>query len=276
MLHEALKHWKELGFTVKPKLIDVFDKGLNHYCGLLESGGDKFVIKVFTHSFERAIEAEYLGSEAHVSPTILSAANNIAVYQYIPNRRFKDSDLAHLCASLKATHSIKPIAHQGLNHQALDLLSVCDSYLVGSPSRLQQYHLQLLALLKEFTNDTTPLVFCHNDLVQENCLFDEQQAWFIDWEFAQVNNPWFDLASIMLYFNLDNTQADVLLQSYFDNKHFHSSSRLCVLAKLCVLWCDLLWQVHTKGLKYIERNEERFKALEKMAKTLNVELRVKH
>jgi len=43
-----------------------------------------------------------------------------------------------------------------------------------------------------------------------------------------------------------------------------------------VLWCDLLWQVHTKGLKYIERNEERFKALEKMAKTLDVELGVKH
>lgn len=267
MLEQALRDWKSLGFEVEPRLIKVFDAGLSHYCGLLESAGQNFVIKAFTHSFERTISLEHLANNAGISPAILSTSNNIAVYQFIPNREFQISDLPHLCTSLKLTHGIKHT-----NTKAINLLEVCQSYLEYTPNELRQVHLQLRPLINEFSNDPAPLVFCHNDLVKENCLFDQQQAWLIDWEFAQLNNPWFDLASVILYFELDKHQANSFLSDYFSNQEFNVESRICLIAMLCVLWCDLLWQVKNSGLDYINNNKERFETLKNLSKKLGIEL----
>jgi len=162
MLIDALKNWAELGLAEQPILLKEFSDGLNHQCGLIESGEQKFVAKFFQHSFNKCLRAEYFASEAGVAPQIFSAANNLSIYQYI------------LGLSL-------------------------DHYLEDAPDSMISWHTLLTPLINEFCQDPTPLVFCHNDLVKENCLFDAQQAWLIDWEFAQLNNPWFDLGSIVLW-----------------------------------------------------------------------------
>ena len=41
------------------------------------------------------------------------------------------------------------------------------------------------------------LVLCHNDLVRNNLLFKYNKVTIIDWEYAGMNNPYFDLASFI-------------------------------------------------------------------------------
>ena len=267
MLIDALKNWAELGLPEQPILLKEFSSGLNHHCGLIESGKQKYVAKLFKHSFNKSLRAEYFARVAGVAPQIFSAADNLSIYQYINDSGFSDERLIELCRAIKKTHNISQEDTEPFN-----LSLSLEHYLESAPDSMISWHALLTPLINEFSQDPTPIVFCHNDLVKENCLFDTRKAWLIDWEFAQLNSPWFDLGSIVLYFKLSPSQTNNLLAHYFGHEQFEASSRITQLAQLCVLWCDLLWQISKHGHGYIARMQERFDDLAERAKQLGVEL----
>jgi len=59
------------------------------------------------------------------------------------------------------------------------------------------------------------IVLCHNDLNPKNCIFSEEGLKFIDWEFAGLNDLYFDLASVSVEFNLGTIDEAYFLASYF-------------------------------------------------------------
>ncbi len=267
MLIDALENWAEFGLAEKPTLLKEFNGGLNHRCGLIKVGNQQYVTKLFQHSFNQSIRAEHLACEAGIAPRIFSATNNVMVSEYISDSGYSNERLVELCQAIKRTHKI---SHEG--SELFNLKQVLNRYIKNAPDSLLTWHTLLTPLIAEFSQDPTPPVFSHNDLVKENCLFDRQQAWLIDWEFAQLNNPWFDLGSIMLYFELNSSQANQLFEHYFGHTEFDALSRISQLAQLCVLWCDLLWQISKHGHGYIAEARERFDDLAKRAKRLDVEL----
>lgn len=78
---------------------------------------------------------------------------------------------------------------------------------------------------KKITNEVrkifikAPLVLCHNDLVKGNLLFKFNDVVFIDWEYASMNNLYFDLASFISENNLSEEQEEFFLQKYFGCKY---------------------------------------------------------
>ncbi|MFA6667635.1 MAG: choline/ethanolamine kinase family protein, partial [Bacilli bacterium] len=65
----------------------------------------------------------------------------------------------------------------------------------------------------------TPMTLCHNDLVKDNLLFKFSNVILIDWEYAGMNNPYFDLASFVSENNLNEKQEEYFLQKYFGYKY---------------------------------------------------------
>jgi len=65
----------------------------------------------------------------------------------------------------------------------------------------------------------TPMTICHNDLVKDNLLFKFNGLVLIDWEYAAMNNPLFDLASFVSENNLSEEQEDFFLKKYFGYKY---------------------------------------------------------
>jgi thiamine kinase-like enzyme len=55
---------------------------------------------------------------------------------------------------------------------------------------------------------------CHNDLNPKNCLSDELHFWVIDWEYAGMGDPLFDLAIVAESHNLTDPQREVLVTHY--------------------------------------------------------------
>ena len=76
-----------------------------------------------------------------------------------------------------------------------------------------------------------PLVPSHCDLIPANCLDDGSRTLLIDWEYAGMNDPAWDLAYMALEGELDGEQRDVLLQSYAGG--WVSPGRLQVFMLLC-------------------------------------------
>ena len=59
---------------------------------------------------------------------------------------------------------------------------------------------------------------CHNDLLPANVLFgddgDGERAWLLDWEYAGMNDPWFDLGNLAANAALDDDGERRLVELY--------------------------------------------------------------
>ena len=60
------------------------------------------------------------------------------------------------------------------------------------------------------------IIFSHNDLNRENILFN-RKYFFIDWEYASLNSPYFDLASIISSYDLNDEEIGYLFDGYDKN-----------------------------------------------------------
>jgi len=58
-------------------------------------------------------------------------------------------------------------------------------------------------------------VLCHNDLNPKNCIFSSNALTLIDWEFASMNDRYFDLASVSVEFELEPIDEAFMLALYF-------------------------------------------------------------
>jgi len=61
-------------------------------------------------------------------------------------------------------------------------------------------------------------VLCHNDLNPNNIFFSEDVK-FIDWEYAGVNDRYFDVACVCVEFNLSDVRQEVFLGAYFESNY---------------------------------------------------------
>ena len=68
-----------------------------------------------------------------------------------------------------------------------------------------------LALLQDRDSDPVP---SHNDLVLENLLLAADRVWLIDWEFAAMASPYWDLATLCNAADLDYAGSLRLLHAY--------------------------------------------------------------
>ncbi len=92
--------------------------------------------------------------------------------------------------------------------------------------KLDKKELNLKALFKTKTKEfkdafriinkyPKELVLCHNDLNAKNFIFSNKSLKLIDWEFASINDLYFDLASISVEFNLGVIDEAYMLANYF-------------------------------------------------------------
>jgi thiamine kinase-like enzyme len=66
------------------------------------------------------------------------------------------------------------------------------------------------------TRQASTSVLCHNDLLNGNFLRDEHgNIRILDWEYAGMGAPFFDLANFSAHHELNDEQIDHLLQNYF-------------------------------------------------------------
>jgi thiamine kinase-like enzyme len=86
-----------------------------------------------------------------------------------------------------------------------------------------------------------PIAFCHNDLLNENFLFDGQLR-ILDWEYAGMGDPFFDLANFSINHALSTSDDEILLTHYFGALEPHSVGAL-QLMKLVSELREAMWGV---------------------------------
>lgn len=240
-IEDALEHWQHWSFTKRPKVVKQFKQGLNHSCYLIQAGMQLAVVKMFAQHGDNGMTAQAWAAEHDLAPALiyLDSAADYCVMQYVEPAVDSKITPSLLAAGLQRLHAQSPP-----ESTSFDLQAYCDQYynkLSGAEPALARLRTKLRPILERFDADGTPLVFCHNDLVQANCLRHAQGLQFIDWEFAQLNNPWFDIASVVFYFKLDKAAQLELISHYWKDRGLHKLP-IVLNAGLCaVIWLDILW-----------------------------------
>ncbi len=83
-----------------------------------------------------------------------------------------------------------------------------------------------------------PLAPCHCDPLCENFLDTGSRMWIVDWEYAGMNDPMWDLGDLSVEGSFLQSQDDEMLRAYFNGEATPADRGRMVIYKAM---CDLLW-----------------------------------
>ncbi len=191
------------------------------------------------HSTE--IEAAMLASELGIGPELVHAERNgVMLTRWsgalpLSSERIRSEPQA-ICrvgATLRRLHRSARLLSRRFEVFAM-IDSYRQSYLSSARGR-DPWSPRLRSVVEtareKLLKSPAPLVPSHCDLVPANCLDDGSRTSLVDWEYAGMNDPAWDLAYFALESALDSAQQDVLLRSY--DEHAVSPERVQVFRLLC-------------------------------------------
>ncbi|MGK2924656.1 MAG: phosphotransferase [Lysobacterales bacterium] len=216
---------------------------------LVEQGGERFVLRldkpgVSILGLDRANERRVCAAiaSAGLGPAYLhfDAAAGVYLRPWLEGRSLRPDDLRdrgvlqRLAAVLRRLHGLAPVG------ATFDPLAAACRYAeqLGTPgaATLAARAAELSAGLQD---DAPALALCHNDLVCENVLLTAGQGLvLIDWEYAAIGDPWFDLAVVVRHHELGEELAGYFLAAYLQRPPVARESQR--LSRQCVFYGCLL------------------------------------
>jgi thiamine kinase len=120
----------------------------------------------------------------------------------------------------------------------------------AEPLELQPLARSHLAALAELTPHGA--VLCHSDLHPQNIIEGDRGLVVLDWEYAHVSEPWWDLAGWICNNDLGPETGQLLFVRYLDRQATASEAghlRLLVWLYdyVCLLWCELYLRLRPAG-----------------------------
>jgi thiamine kinase-like enzyme len=91
---------------------------------------------------------------------------------------------------------------------------------------------------------------CHNDLLNENFLFDGRLR-ILDWEYAGMGDPFFDLANLSVNHDFNDEQDQYLLKSYFGDVTPDRWARLKVM-RILSDYREAMWGLVQTGISQLD------------------------
>ena len=223
--NSALAHWIDWDTPLcdRPRVISTFRSGYSHrsflVCGPTNEGGELlFVVRHHSSTSRRlAMPAE---TEQHImqlagelAPRVVFRNDDVLITEFVDLPMWQPPCyLQRIGASLQQLHRLEVSPELPL----LDLQQHCEHYRRQLDESVcdQQLYERALRRLIECERKYPELALCHNDPNPGNILVDRQDLCLIDWEYSNINSPWFDLASVAEFGNLAIPDVQLLCESY--------------------------------------------------------------
>lgn len=203
------------------------------YCNvnyLLKTDKKKYLLREFklagpNRKLEFKVQQKAWQKGIAAKPCLLDEKNGLMICEFAEGshkQKLSQKELKKLASVLQKLHCItiktKPI-------------NLKKSFTSMSPEIKKAF----LTLKKHETEH----VLCHNDLNPKNILFSNIIS-LIDWEYAVINDCYFDLASVCIEFKLSKKEEKVFLEAYFakatEAKRDKLDAYKVIYESLCQQW----------------------------------------
>ena len=206
------------------------------YCNenyLVVADGVKYIVRVFKEeNIDRKLEFYFqkLAYEQGISPEpfLLDELNSLMIMKFQEGKHkafLSLSELGGLIETIKKLHS-----HDIDNDENIKT-ALCRYELVKNSTQA------VMDALDEIDCYAVNYVLCHNDLNAKNILWHDDKAVLLDFEYAAVNDCYFDLASISVEFSLSESDDIHMLDLYFGDA-FYDENKLDAYKILYQAVCD--------------------------------------
>ncbi|XP_076311982.1 ethanolamine kinase 1 [Tachypleus tridentatus] len=245
VLKHVRKNWKSSDICFK-----VFTDGITNHllgCYLPNNPEDMVLVRVYGRKTDLFIDRknelqnmELMHSAGLAAPVYLAFNNGLA-YQFVPGvvgdrKMVQEPTIYRLIAKTMAhMHTLKPLYNEEYRipslfpeiRKFLKLASPAfqnslkNKRYVAAVSTIQDLYNEIDHLEDHLVQLGSPVVFCHNDLLLKNMIYNEEkgQVSFIDFEYANYNFQAFDIANHFCEFcGLESFQPELYPSQQFQKE----------------------------------------------------------
>jgi thiamine kinase-like enzyme len=272
--------WRGLALEVRP-----LPGGITNQNFVVRAGGREYVVRLPGARTEllgidrrHEAEAAQRAAELGVGPPVLGhlPATGTLITELVAGRHLAADDitsrLGELVAMLQRFHRSGPLRgafpiHRVVEWHARD----ATAHGVVPPPTWAWLHDQSLRIEAAFRSSPQPPVPCHNDLLPANVLVGRDRMWLLDFEYAGMNDRFFDLGNLSVNCGLDRSGDEGLLWSYFGRADRASWARLQLMKVMSELR-EGMWAVVQQAISSLDTDfatyaGERLQSCERLART---------
>lgn len=195
----------------------------------VEASGQTFILKITDQAapidaWRRALRIQQLAAEASLAPAIVHVdeAQRAIVTAFVVDKSFaalfhnpatRDTALDRAATTLKRIHQI-PVPDSEYRDPVKFLSTIWATMAAddGVPSFARDA-IQRLLTEKPPALDRA-MVLSHNDVNPTNVRYDGERVVLLDWDVAALNDPLYDLATLAMFFRMDDESCRRLLAAY--------------------------------------------------------------
>ena len=201
--------------------IEVLGGGITNRNFKVVAGGEAFVLRIGGTDtgllgIDREVEhdASRAAAELGIAPEVIAFVEpeGSLITRYVEGEVGRVS-IEEAAAHLRSFHGGRPIVGR------FDSFRVVEAYAVTAQGRgvalpPAYERARELATRIEARRGKVSLRPCHDDLLAANFIHDGERVWIVDWEYAGMGDPAFDLANFAVSNGLDAEGDRALLEAY--------------------------------------------------------------
>jgi thiamine kinase-like enzyme len=231
--------------------------GMTNRNYVVRSGGERFVVRLGVdipqHMILRwhEVAVSRAAHAADLSPEVVHAEAGALVLRFVEGETLTADGVR---ARLPAVAALLRRCHDRLaRHMRGPVLAFWPFQIVrdyaatlaagGSPWAARLDDLRALNARLERALVATTLVLAHNDLLAGNLIDDGRRLWLIDWDYAGLNTPLFDLANLATNNGLGPDEEATLLERYLAGAPDSGARRGHAAMRVASLLRETLWSM---------------------------------
>ena len=258
----AVPAWAGLEPDVTPITTGITNRNFR-----VQIGDDAYVVRLSGRDTEllgidRAAEDEAAraAAEAGVAPEVVAylpehqaLVTRFVAGDHIPEEDLRGEDvLGPVVRSIRAIHGCPPI------RSSFPVFRIVEDYRllaaergVAIPDAYDDAHPLADRIEAAFARAPMPPTTCHNDLLNANFLRDGDHVWIVDYEYAGVGDPFFDLGNLSINNGLTPEAQELLLGLYFDDVTDDRRARLGLM-RIMSDFREAMWGVVQQALSTLD------------------------
>lgn len=272
----AVPGWETADFAVAP-----LDGGITNRNYVVTVDGSRYVLRIPGKDtgllgIDRSNEyrAATLAAEAGVGPPVVAFQADTGCFvtgfvegAHIPVEDLRDDHVLGLVIrAVRAFQSCPPIP------SVFNAFRIVEQYRdeaerrdVPIPVAYEAAHALSDRIEAAFGVNAAPLTTCHNDLLNANFLRDGEHVWLVDYEYAGMGDPFFDLGNLSVNNDLDEDAQGALLRHAFGEVRDRHRARLALMRLMSdfreAMWGVMQQAISTLDVDYVAYADTHFSRL---------------
>jgi thiamine kinase-like enzyme len=247
----------------------------------VEVDGETFVLRLAGTDTEllgidRAaeVEAGRVAAEAGVGPEVVAFEPDLGciVTRFVAGSPIPEEELGNegvmrsVVSSIRAIHGSRPIRAAFPVFRIVEVFrDIAAARGVRVQDDYETAHAVAGRIEEAFAAAPAPLTTCHNDLLNANFLLEGDHTWIVDYEYAGMGDPFFDLGNLSINNGLDDDAQALLLRTYFGEVRDVHRARLALMRIVSdlreAMWGVVQQAISTLDFDYVDYATRHFHRL---------------